>query len=85
MNTDNNIEILLDSKDNFKGGGRRSAYLLANFPIFVSKIENSFPIYISGRQFSLAEQYGLIALICLPLFFLASAGSTVFWIIGKVT
>jgi len=29
------------------------------------------------------EQYGLVLLISLPLFILASAGSTVFWIIGE--
>ncbi|EDO39378.1 predicted protein [Nematostella vectensis] len=34
------------------------------------------------REFSVIEQYGIIALLCLPLLFLASAGSAVFWIIG---
>ena len=36
-----------------------------------------------GRELSRVEQYGLVFLISLPLFILASAGSTVFWIIGK--
>lgn len=35
-----------------------------------------------GRDLTRAEQYGLVLLISLPLFILASAGSTVFWIIG---
>ncbi|XP_028401442.1 prenylated Rab acceptor protein 1-like [Dendronephthya gigantea] len=49
---------------------------------YINYINKSRPLTIAGRQFSLAEQYALVALICLPLFFLASAGSTVFWIIG---
>lgn len=36
-----------------------------------------------GRELSRVEQYGLVLLISLPLFILASAGSTVFWIIGE--
>lgn len=39
-------------------------------------------IRVLGRDLSRAEQYGLVLLISLPLFILASAGSTVFWIIG---
>ncbi|KAJ7333126.1 Prenylated Rab acceptor protein 1 [Desmophyllum pertusum] len=39
-------------------------------------------IKILGRELSRVEQYGLVLLISLPLFILASAGSTVFWIIG---
>lgn len=39
-------------------------------------------IRIFGKEFSTMQQYGLVFLICTPLFFLASAGSTVFWIIG---
>ncbi|XP_020902484.1 prenylated Rab acceptor protein 1 [Exaiptasia diaphana] len=39
-------------------------------------------IKIMGREFTVMEQYGLIAVLCLPLLFLASATSTVFWIIG---
>ena len=39
-------------------------------------------ITMAGREFSVTEQYGLVVLISLPLFFLAGAGSTVFWIIG---
>ncbi|XP_046853439.1 prenylated Rab acceptor protein 1-like [Xenia sp. Carnegie-2017] len=49
---------------------------------YINHINKSKPLSIAGREFSLAEQYGLVALICLPLFFLASAGSTVFWILG---
>ncbi|XP_065644631.1 prenylated Rab acceptor protein 1 [Hydra vulgaris] len=39
-------------------------------------------IKLLGRDLTMAEQYGLVFLISLPLFFLASAGSIVFWIIG---
>jgi len=39
-------------------------------------------IQLFGRTFAVGEQYGLVFMISLPLFFLASAGSTVFWIIG---
>lgn len=37
---------------------------------------------VLGRELSRVEQYGLVFLISLPLFILASAGSAVFWIIG---
>ena len=40
--------------------------------------------YLVGRELSRVEQYGLVFLISLPLFILASAGSTVFWIIGEL-
>ena len=39
-------------------------------------------LFLVGREFSIAEQYGLVLTISLPLFFFASAGSAVFWIIG---
>lgn len=38
---------------------------------------------IFGQELSLAQQYGLIALVSLPLFYLAGAGSVVFWVLGE--
>ena len=37
---------------------------------------------IAGREFTSAEQYGIVIMFSLVLFFLAGVGSTVFWIIG---
>ena len=45
-------------------------------------IDDSTCLDFIGRDLTRAEQYGLVLLISLPLFILASAGSTVFWIIG---
>ncbi|XP_060585544.1 prenylated Rab acceptor protein 1-like isoform X2 [Ruditapes philippinarum] len=37
---------------------------------------------IMGRELTLAQQYGAVALCSFPLFWLAGAGSAVFWVIG---
>ncbi|XP_045207452.1 prenylated Rab acceptor protein 1-like isoform X2 [Mercenaria mercenaria] len=37
---------------------------------------------IMGRELSLAQQYGAVGLCSFPLFWLAGAGSAVFWVIG---
>lgn len=37
----------------------------------------------SGRELSLAQQYSVVAALSFPLFWLAGAGSAVFWIIGQ--
>ena len=39
---------------------------------------------VLGHELSLAQQYGLIAMVSLPLFYLAGAGSVVFWVLGKL-
>ncbi|KAK4036180.1 hypothetical protein OUZ56_028246 [Daphnia magna] len=39
-------------------------------------------ICVFGQEISLAQQYGLIAMVSLPLFYLAGAGSVVFWVLG---
>ncbi|XP_073256445.1 prenylated Rab acceptor protein 1-like [Porites lutea] len=50
--------------------------------LFISYKNQGKKIQVLGRELSRVEQYGLVILISLPLFILASAGSTVFWIIG---
>lgn len=37
---------------------------------------------ILGRELSLAQQYGVVGLCSFPLFWLAGAGSAVFWVLG---
>lgn len=38
---------------------------------------------IMGHELSLAQQYGIVSLCSFPLFYLAGAGSAVFWVLGK--
>lgn len=49
---------------------------------FISYKNQGRKMKVLGRELSRVEQYGLVFLISLPLFILASAGSAVFWIIG---
>lgn len=49
---------------------------------YISQKNEGKNIKLFGREFTTTEQYGLIIMLSLPLLFLASAGSTVFWIIG---
>ncbi|XP_052806087.1 prenylated Rab acceptor protein 1-like [Mya arenaria] len=37
---------------------------------------------LMGRELTIAQQYGVVGLCSFPLFWLAGAGSAVFWIIG---
>ena len=39
-------------------------------------------LYSLGREVSLAQQYGLIALCSIPFFLWAGAGGVVFWVLG---
>jgi anoctamin-1 len=41
-------------------------------------------ITILAHELTLAQQYGLIAVCSLPLFYLAGAGAAVFWVLGKI-
>ncbi|CAD5117229.1 DgyrCDS6025 [Dimorphilus gyrociliatus] len=43
---------------------------------------NETPLRLMGRQISLAHQYAAIATFSFPLFWIAGAGSAVFWVIG---
>jgi len=40
-------------------------------------------VFISGRELTLAQQYGVVGICAFPLFWIAGAGSAVFWVIGK--
>ncbi|XP_076438317.1 prenylated Rab acceptor protein 1-like [Babylonia areolata] len=40
------------------------------------------PLVLMGREVSLAQQYAAVGVMSFPLFWLAGAGSAVFWIIG---
>lgn len=40
------------------------------------------PFKLMGRELTLGQQYIMIGLISFPLFYLAGAGSAVFWVIG---
>jgi len=48
----------------------------------VSKRNSEKKLILLGREMNLIEQYGLIALISFPLFYLAGAGAAVFWVLG---
>jgi len=39
-------------------------------------------IIVAGHEISLAGQYGIVLLCCIPLFLLAGAGGVVFWVLG---
>ena len=41
-----------------------------------------FCMFITGRELSLAQQYAVVGVCSFPLFWLAGAGSAVFWVIG---
>ena len=41
-------------------------------------------MFLSGHEISLAGQYSLVLLCCIPLFLLAGAGGVVFWVLGKL-
>jgi len=49
---------------------------------FISSRGQGQKLAIAGREFTTSEQYGIIIMFSLVLFFLAGVGSTVFWIIG---
>ncbi len=37
----------------------------------------------TGREFSPPEIYTGMGVVCVPVFYIAGAGSTIFWIIGN--
>ena len=39
---------------------------------------------LTGRELSLAQQYAAVGVLAFPLFWIAGAGSAVFWIIGML-
>jgi len=48
----------------------------------VSKRSSERKLVVLGHEMNMIEQYGLVALISCPLFYLAGAGAAVFWVIG---
>jgi hypothetical protein len=56
---------------------------LAGGACYAISIKNqSQKISIAGHEISLAGQYSLVGLCCIPLFLLAGAGGVVFWVLG---
>lgn len=49
---------------------------------FISIKNQEQKISIAGHEISLAGQYSLVALCCIPLFLVAGAGGVVFWVLG---
>ena len=39
-------------------------------------------VFLGGREVSLAQQYGVVAICSIPMFLLAGASGAVFWVIG---
>ena len=39
-------------------------------------------VFLGGREVSLAQQYGVVAVCSIPMFLLAGASGAVFWVIG---
>jgi len=40
-------------------------------------------VVLLGRELPLGQQYGLVALCSLPVFYWAGAGAALFWVLGK--
>jgi len=49
---------------------------------YLSRRNNDRKIFLGGKEVSLAQQYGVVALCSIPMFLLAGAGAVVFWVIG---
>jgi len=49
---------------------------------YISVKNQNQKITVPGHEISLAGQYALVALFCIPLFLLAGAGGIVFWVLG---
>ncbi|GLH12383.1 PRA1 family protein [Gryllus bimaculatus] len=43
---------------------------------------NERKVILFGREISLAQQYGLIAICSIPVFYWAGAGAALFWVLG---
>ena len=39
-------------------------------------------IVIAGKEIQLAQQYAAVALFSIPVFYMAGAGSAIFWVLG---
>ncbi|XP_076367015.1 prenylated Rab acceptor protein 1 isoform X1 [Tachypleus tridentatus] len=52
----------------------------ACYIISLRNAEHKFHIF--GHELTLAQQYGIVSIISFPLFYMAGAGSAVFWVLG---
>ncbi|XP_013775089.1 prenylated Rab acceptor protein 1-like isoform X2 [Limulus polyphemus] len=52
----------------------------ACYIISLRNAEHRFHIF--GHELTLAQQYGIVSVISFPLFYMAGAGSAVFWVLG---
>lgn len=59
-----------------------AASLGACYVLALKHAERKF--VIMGRELSLAQQYGLVAVISIPVFIWAGAQAAVFWVIGEL-
>jgi anoctamin-1 len=59
-----------------------AASLGACYILSVKNAEKKVTVF--GHELSLAQQYGLVAVCSLPLFYLAGAGAALFWVLGKI-
>lgn len=51
--------------------------------LYVIKVRNDQKkLSIGGKELSPVHQYALVALVSFPLFYIAGAGSAIFWVIG---
>jgi len=49
---------------------------------YLSSKNTDRKIILGGREVSLAQQYGVVAVCSVPMFLFAGAGAVVFWVIG---
>ena len=59
-----------------------AASLGACYILSVKNAEKKIAVF--AHELSLAQQYGLVAVCSLPLFYLAGAGAALFWVLGKI-
>lgn len=46
--------------------------------------QNERKLTLLGKELTLAQQYGLVGICSLPVFYLAGAGAALFWVLGKL-
>lgn len=52
---------------------------------YILSVKNEeWKITVFAYELTLAQQYGLVAVCSLPLFYLAGAGAAIFWVLGKI-
>ena len=53
-----------------------------NWQIEFDLLQAARKVFLGGREISLAQQYGVVAICSIPMFLLAGASGAVFWVIG---